>query len=176
MNRCLHVTIKESPGAEPGSASPNLPGQASSDPSTNYVMPPPDGGSDSTDPSTNIIIPPPDGGSDSTAPSTNIIMPPPDGRIPSPGGGSSVCPGSPAGCGAAWETVQVCSSGDLLLPQQVRTTIKQVHLAAGARADAAFLVAADPGFPLTAGHSFACRQRWHGEVVGRITWSFGLSG
>jgi len=70
----------------------------------------------------------------------------------------------------------VGTSGDLLLPQQARTTFKQVHLAAGARADAAFLVAADPGFPLTAGHSLACRQRWHGEEVGRITWFFGLSG
>jgi subtilisin family serine protease len=70
----------------------------------------------------------------------------------------------------------VATSGDLLLPQQARTTFKQVQLAAGARADATFLVAADLAFPLTADHSLALRQVWHGEEVGRITWFFGLAG
>ncbi|MDP9121711.1 MAG: S8 family serine peptidase, partial [Acidobacteriota bacterium] len=67
------------------------------------------------------------------------------------------------------------TSGNLILPQKPLTAFNQVGLATGARVAAAFLVAADPGHPLTPGHSLALRQLWHGEEVGRITWFFGLA-
>jgi hypothetical protein len=67
------------------------------------------------------------------------------------------------------------TSGNLILPQKPRTTFNHVQLATGTRAAATFLVTADSNHPLTAGHSLAFRQLWHGEEVGRITWFFGFA-
>lgn len=66
-------------------------------------------------------------------------------------------------------------TGSLSLPMKPRTTFQHVQLAAGTRAAAVFAVTADASEPLTAGHSLAFRQLWHGEEVGRITWFFGLA-
>jgi serine protease len=86
MSRCLHITIHEPAGAEPGLATTRLPDQESSDPGSNIVMPPVDGrlSAYSPDPSVSSV---------SSGPS----------------GPSGASPGSPTACGAAGETVHVCS-------------------------------------------------------------------
>ena len=43
MNRCLHITINETPGAAPGSVQAKTPDSGSTDPGGNIAMPPPDG-------------------------------------------------------------------------------------------------------------------------------------
>jgi hypothetical protein len=63
----------------------------------------------------------------------------------------------------------------LKLPTRPRVTFNHIQLAAGTRAKVVFDVVADASHPLTAGHSLAVRQLWHGEEVGRITWYFGLA-
>jgi hypothetical protein len=61
--------------------------------------------------------------------------------------------------------------GSLKLPRRPRTTFRQVALAPGVCAHAAFQVAIGPN-SLLRGHSLAIRQLWRGEEVGRITWWF----
>jgi len=62
-------------------------------------------------------------------------------------------------------------SGSLKLPRRPRTTFRQVALAPGVCAHAAFQVSIRPN-SLLRGHSLAIRQLWRGEEVGRITWWF----
>lgn len=66
MNRCLHITINERPGAQPRRTTPYLPGRSGTDPEENYVMPDPD------DPEENYVMPDPDD------PEEKYVMPDPD--------------------------------------------------------------------------------------------------
>src|SRR5215213_6935662 len=54
MNRCLHITLNEGSGRTRRTPATFSPGQARTDPGSNYVMPDPD------DPSTNYVMPDPD--------------------------------------------------------------------------------------------------------------------
>jgi serine protease len=61
--------------------------------------------------------------------------------------------------------------GNLKLPRRPRTTLRQVALAPGVCAHAAFQISIGLN-SLLRGHSLAIRQLWRGEEVGRITWWF----
>ncbi|HEX7182280.1 MAG TPA: S8 family serine peptidase [Thermoanaerobaculia bacterium] len=66
MNRCLHITINERPGALPRRATTYLPGRSGADPEHPYVMPDPD------DPEHPYVMPDPDD------PEHPYVMPDPD--------------------------------------------------------------------------------------------------